>query len=35
MLVIRPYMLFPRVILPSRHAFVFTLRLGIGLAWVW
>jgi NitT/TauT family transport system permease protein len=35
MLGIRPYMLFPRVILPGAMPFVFTgLRLGIGLAWV-
>ena len=35
MLGIRPYMLFPRVILPAAMPFVFTgLRLGIGLAWV-
>src|SRR3954470_8153506 len=35
MLGIRPYMLLPRVVLPSAMPFVFTgLRLGIGLAWV-
>ncbi|HEY2183956.1 MAG TPA: ABC transporter permease [Xanthobacteraceae bacterium] len=35
MLGIRPYMLLPRVVLPSAMPFIFTgLRLGIGLAWV-
>jgi NitT/TauT family transport system permease protein len=35
MLGIRPYMLLPRVVLPSAMPFIFTgLRIGIGLAWV-
>lgn len=35
MLGVRPYMILPRVVLPSAMPFIFTgLRLGIGLAWV-
>lgn len=35
MLGIRPYMILPRVVLPSAMPYIFTgLRLGIGLAWV-